>query len=72
MWHSVKCLGIILTNPNFTHVEIKNKVSARNACNYTVQNLLFSCLLSRNKMIKIYKPIILFDVSFFISVKLGL
>jgi hypothetical protein len=67
-----KCLGMTVTNQNYTHVEIKNRLNSGNACYHAVKNLLSSCLLSRNKKIKIYKIIILFDALFCMGVKLGL
>jgi hypothetical protein len=39
--------------------EIKSRLNSGNACYHSVQSLLFSCLLSRNVQVKIYKTIIL-------------
>jgi hypothetical protein len=39
--------------------EIKNRLKARNACYYSVQNLLSSSLLSKNIKIKTYRNIFL-------------
>jgi hypothetical protein len=39
--------------------EIKRRFNSGNACYHSVQNLLFSCLLSKNIKIRIYKTIIL-------------
>jgi hypothetical protein len=50
-----KYLGTILTNQNDIHDEIKSRLSSGNACYYSVQNLLFSRLISKNLKIKIYK-----------------
>jgi hypothetical protein len=48
-----------LTNQNGIHDEIKSRVNLVNACYYSVQNLLSSCLTSKNLKIKIYKSVIL-------------
>jgi hypothetical protein len=52
-------LGTTLTSKNDIHDEIKNRLNSGNACYYSVQNLLFSCLILKNLKIKIYKTIIL-------------
>jgi hypothetical protein len=49
------------TNQNDIHDEIRNRVNSGNACYYSVQNLLFSRLISKNLKIKIYKTVILPD-----------
>ena len=54
-----KYLGTTLTNKNSIQEEIKNRFKSRDACNYSVQNLLSSSLLSKNLKIKIYRTIIL-------------
>jgi hypothetical protein len=64
-----KYLGTTLTNQNSIQVEIKNRLKLGNACNYSVQNLLSSRLLSKNLKIKIYRTIIL--LLFCMGVKLG-
>jgi hypothetical protein len=38
-----KYLGATLTNQNDIYDEIKNRLNSRNACYYSVQNLLPSC-----------------------------
>jgi len=48
-----------LTNKNFIQEEIKSRLKLRNACYYSVQNLLSSSLLSKKLNIKIYRSIIL-------------
>jgi hypothetical protein len=54
-----KYLGTTLTYQNHMHEEIKSRLNSGNACYHLVQNLLCSCLLSRNLKVKIYKTIIL-------------
>ena len=54
-----KCLGQTLTNQNSVQEEIRSRLKSGNACYHSVQNLLFSRLLSKNLTIKIYKSIIL-------------
>jgi hypothetical protein len=39
--------------------EIKSRLNSGNACYHSVQNLLSSCLLSKNVKVIIYKTIIL-------------
>jgi hypothetical protein len=52
-------LGTTVTSQNLIHGEIMNGLYSGNACYHSVQNLLSSCLLSKNVKIKIYKTIIL-------------
>jgi hypothetical protein len=54
-----KYLGTTLTNQNDIRDEIKSRLNSGNACYYSVQNLLSSCLISKNLKIKIYKTVIL-------------
>ena len=54
-----KYLGTSLTNQNSIQEEIKSRLKSGNACYHAVQNLLFSCLLSKNLKFKIYSTIIL-------------
>jgi hypothetical protein len=54
-----KYLGMTLTNQNDIHDEIKSRLNSGSACYYSVQNLLSSCLISKNLKIKIYKTVIL-------------
>jgi len=53
-----KYLGTTLTNQNSIAEEIKSRLKSGNACYHSVQNLLFSRLLSKNLKIKIYRTII--------------
>ena len=48
-----KYLGTTLTNQNSIAEEIKSRLRSRNVCYHSVQNLLFSRLLSKNLKIKI-------------------
>jgi hypothetical protein len=54
-----KYLGTTLTNQNDILDEVKSRLNSGNACYYSVQNLLSSCLTSKNLKIKIYKTVIL-------------
>jgi hypothetical protein len=54
-----KYLGATLMDQNCIHEEIRSRLNSGNACYRAVQNLLSSCLLSRNVKIKIYKTTIL-------------
>jgi len=47
---------------NSIEEEIKSRFNSGNACHHSVQNLLSSSLLSKNKKIKIYRTIILLVV----------
>ena len=49
-----KYLGTTLTRLNSIPEEIKSRLRLRNAYYHSVQNLLFSKLLSKNLKIKIY------------------
>jgi hypothetical protein len=52
-------LGMIATNQNLIQEEIKRRLNLGNACYYSIQNLLCSCLLSENMKLNIYNTIIL-------------
>jgi hypothetical protein len=52
-------LGTNLTNKNSIQEEIKGQLNSGNACYYSVQNLLYFSVLSKNIKIKIYRTIIL-------------
>jgi len=55
-------LGAPITNQNSIQEKIKRRLKSGNASYHSVQNLLFSSLLSRNFKIKIYSTIILLVV----------
>jgi hypothetical protein len=58
---SLACIGrfsgglLVLGIQNYVQEEIKGRLRSGNACCYSVQNLLYSSLLSRNLKIKIYR-----------------
>jgi hypothetical protein len=54
-----KYLGMMLTNQNDIHDEIKSRLNSGNAYYYSVQNLFPSHLISKNLKIKLYKTVIL-------------
>jgi sorting nexin-29 len=54
-----KYFGTTLTNQNDIRDEIKSILNLGNTCYYSVQNLLSSCLISKDLKIKIYKTVIL-------------
>jgi hypothetical protein len=55
-----KYLGTTLTEQNWMHKEINSRLNSRNACyHHSVQSILFSCLLSKNVKVKIYKTTVL-------------
>jgi len=54
-----KYLGTTLTNQNSIAEKIKSRLMSGGACYHSVQNLLFSRLLSKNLKIKTYRAIIL-------------
>jgi hypothetical protein len=49
----------MLTYQNFIHEDINNRLKSGNVCCHSVENLMFSSLLSKNIQIKIYRTIIL-------------
>jgi hypothetical protein len=59
-----KYFGTTLTYQNYIRENIKNRLNSGNGCYHSVQNLLSSCLLSKNLKIKIYRIIILSFVSY--------
>jgi hypothetical protein len=58
-------LGTTVTNQNLIQEEIKRRLNSGSACYHSVQNLLFSRLLSKNLKIRICKtiifPVVLFE-----------
>ena len=57
-----KYLGTTLTYENSIHEEIKSRLKSGKACYLSVQNLLSSTLLSKNKKIQIYGTLTLLVV----------
>jgi hypothetical protein len=55
----LKYLGTAVTNQNLILEEIKRKSNSGNACYHSVENLLYSRLLSKNVKIRVYNTIIL-------------
>jgi hypothetical protein len=51
-------LGKTPNESNSIHEEIKNRLKSRNACYYSVQNILSSSSLTKNVKFKIYRTII--------------
>jgi hypothetical protein len=51
--------GTTVTNKNLIQEEVKKGLNSGNACYHSVQNLLASRLLSKNKEIRICKTIFL-------------
>jgi len=47
-----------LASQNDIHDEIRIRLDSGNVCHLSVQNLLSSCLISKNLKIKIYKTVI--------------
>jgi hypothetical protein len=54
-----KYLGTTLTNQNDVRDEIKSRLNSGNGCYHSIQNLLPSCLISKNLKIEIYRTVIL-------------
>jgi hypothetical protein len=54
-----KYLGTTLTNQNDIRDEIKSRLNSENASYYSFQNLLSSCLISKNLKIEIYNTVIM-------------
>jgi hypothetical protein len=46
-----------LTNQNSIQQEIKSRMKSGNACSHSVQNILYSSLLSKYIKVKIYRAI---------------
>jgi hypothetical protein len=44
----LKYLGTTITYQNYMHKMIKSRINSGNACYYSVQSLLSSCMLSGN------------------------
>jgi hypothetical protein len=56
--------GMIVSNQNFIHEEIMNRLNFGNACCCSVQNFLSSHLLPKSVKIKIYRTVILAVIFF--------
>jgi len=54
-----KYWGTTLSNQNSVQEEIKSRLKSGNACYHSVQNILSSCLLSKDTEIKIHRIMIL-------------
>jgi hypothetical protein len=52
-------LGMIITNQNLIHEQIKSTLNSSNSCYQTVQNIFSSRLQSENIRIKLFETIIL-------------
>ena len=48
-----KYLGTNLTNQNYIQEEIKSRMKSGNACYSSVENILFSSLVTKNLKVKI-------------------
>jgi hypothetical protein len=55
----LKYLGTNLTNKNYIQEEIKSRLMTGNTCYHSLQNILSSSLLYKNKKIKVHRIIIL-------------
>ena len=51
-------LGVTVTNTNDIRGEIKRRINMGNACYYSLEKMLSSCLLSKKLKVKTYKTII--------------
>jgi hypothetical protein len=54
-----KYLGTTVTNQNWIQEEITRRLNSSNACYQSVQNIMFSRLLSKTRKIRIHKIVIL-------------
>ena len=54
-----KYLGVSVANTNDIHKEIKLRINMGNACNYSLEKILLSCLLSNKLKVNTYKTVIL-------------
>ena len=54
-----KYLGVTVTNTNDIREEIKRRINMGNACYYSVEKILWSCLLFKKLKVNTYKTIIL-------------
>ena len=70
MCDEVQYLGMTLTHQNSVHDENDSSSNSGNTCHNSVQNLMSSCVKSKNINIKIYKNI--FCILLYIGRKLGI
>jgi len=70
MCDKVQYLGMTLTNQNLVHDETDSSSNSGNTYHISVQNLISSCVLSKNINIKIYKNI--FCMLLYTGMKLGI
>ena len=54
-----KYLGVTVTNTNDIHEETKCRINMGNACYYSLEKILSSCLLSKKQKTNTYKTITL-------------
>ena len=52
-------MGRTVTNKDFIHEEIKNRLKSVNGCCHSVHNLFISSLLSKNIKFRIHRTIVL-------------
>ena len=60
--YKLKYLGVTVTNTNDIREEIKRRINMGNACYYSFEKILSSCVLSKKLEIKLHKTIILLVV----------
>jgi hypothetical protein len=52
-----KYMGTKVTNQNLIQEEIKGRLNSGNVCYHAVQNLLSSCLMAENVIIRIFRTV---------------
>jgi len=53
-----RIVGMTVTNQNYIHREVKDRLNLGNPCHYSVQNVSCFCFLYRNPKIKMYRSIV--------------